>query len=563
MHTPAWLATARAVADLPPEDFAARYAALTDPEDQREALRMRFRYDLASFCRYCWPDRFGLPFNDLHHALFRDAAEVQPYNAGRPTVHDAVAAPRGFAKSTISSFATPAHAIVYDLEAFIVLMSAGRDLATDLSADLRAAFESPDSPFAQLYGPFTLTGGVEKWEVSVQGRPSIAVTAKSFGTEVRGIKHRTRGIRPTRVIIDDGEKKDRVRNAEQRQIWWNTLTKDILKLGAREGGTLYQVRGTVLHADSMLANLMDNPGWRSQRWKAIIAWPEREDLWRKCGDIWKNLRLGEKRKEAARAFYEANRAEMDRGAEVLDPAAGSLFALYEEIWGKGLGAFLQEMQNEPRDTSASFFNSHEFARCRVKDGHVYAADGTPIPLSSLSVVARLDPIPGKELGVMGEDAGSGAGDFAAIAIIGRDRHRYGYVLDLWLKRARDSDQLEALWELAEHWGVRRVSIESNGFQRLFGRDFRRMQADRKAAGRFWQLVIDEDTSTKNKEDRIASLEPAVANGWLQFNETLPRAVFEQFDDFPSGAHDDAPDAIEGAWRMNYGAVPSMSQQRIR
>jgi predicted phage terminase large subunit-like protein len=540
--------SARQVAELPRVEFFRRWRGIEDAEDRKEALRLRFRYDLEAFCRYCWPDRFDLPFNALHASLF-SRADCLPWNRRRDTERDAVAAPRGYAKSTISSFAQIVHAIVYDLEGYIVLMSAGKRLALSLGKDIKNAFTAKESLLADLYGPFKVTGVTSEFEISVRRRPSVGILCASFGSEIRGAKHPTRGIRPTLVVIDDGEKKDRVRNAEQRAIWWATLTKDILKLGRRQGGTRYWMRGTVLHVDSMLQNALTSPGWKSEKWKAIISWPERPELWEECGRIWKNLRLGDEREVQARAFYEANRAEMDRGVQVLDPGVEDIYALYTQIWGEGLASFLQEKQNEPRDSTATYFNSAKFAKCKVTRDHIIAKDGHAIPLSAVNFTIRLDPIPGDELGSMGDEGGSGEGDYAAIAVIGMDSHGYGYVVEVWMKRARDSEQLAMFWTLAEKWKARRGSIETNGFARLFGRDFRRMQTERKNAGLYYQIVVDDDVSTTRKEDRIASLEPAIEADWLQFSEAIPQPVLEQFDDFPTGAHDDAPDAIEGAWRQ--------------
>ena len=54
---------------------------------------------------------------------------------------------------------------------------------------------------------------------------------------------------------------------------------------------------------------------------------------------------------------------------------------------------------------------------------------------------------------------------------------------------------------------------------------------------------------QNKEDRIATLEPAIANGWLAFNERdLPGECWKQFRQFPTTDYNDAPDAVQGACR---------------
>ncbi len=562
-----WEAQARIVGQIPARKFF-NVLKSVHGETRRSLLRQRYRYRVDEFCRHFWPERFDLPFSDLHFDLFKrsDIGHWRDRRKEHRTTRDAVAAPRGYAKSTISSFAEIVHAVVYDLEAYVVMLSAGQRLAFGLSKDLRNVFKGPKkgdtaSPLSLVYGPFDVEGEVQEWTVSVAGRPSVGFFAASFGGEVRGSKHPTRGIRPTRVVIDDGEKRDRVRNPEQRIIWWDFLSKDVLKLGAREGGCAYFVRGTILHTDSMLARLMTDPGWSSVKYKAILSWPEDLELWERCGQIWKDLTLGDARQRAARAFYMANREAMDEGVEVLDPGAEGIFELYVQIWAEGLAAFLQEKQNDPVDPTAQIFSPEKFTRFRLEvdpvDGPVAVrlkadgSDGRRVRIADMRRFARWDPA-----------TGSPHGDYAAIAVIGRDKWGYGYVLDVWIKKAKPSLQLAAAWSLAERWGLGRMSLESNGFQDLVAEPFQRQKAERRAANQFWKLVIDEEPSSDNKEGRIATMEPDVSNGWLAFRVGLPVEVDQQLGEFPTSAHDDAPDVIHGAYRLSGGSPVSMGQTPI-
>lgn len=528
-----------------------RFAELLDeaePDDRPALLRERFRTNLDEFCKYCWPDRFCLGFNKLHDELFAKQL-VQPWTErnGLPHVKDATAAPRGFAKSTITTFARIVHDVVYDREAYIVLISEELGLSRSLSEDLRQQFKGKDTPLARLYGPFQVTGGVDAWRVSVRGRPTVGLLSKSFGSSVRGTKHPTRGIRPTKVVIDDGENVKRVRNPDQRQVWWNYLTKDVLKLGDRGRATVFEVVGTVLHVDSMLARLLVDLGWTSKRWQAIESWPERTDLWERCRLIWTNLTLGAHRRAAAHAFYRANQAEMERGAKILDPASKSLFDLYEMIWSDGLSSFLQEMQNDPVDPASQIFFSEKFARFTI-DGPdlVVTATGRRVPLSSLRLHGHWDPA-----------TGSPHGDFAAIAIVGRDGYGYSYLLDCWVRRAKPSEQLNAAWVLAERWNLGRMTVESNGFQELVATPFTRERRERRDSGKFWKLQLRPENTSENKELRIATLEPDATNGWLLFRDGLPVELLQQFDQFPDADHDDGPDAVHAAWSALGGSPAQM------
>jgi predicted phage terminase large subunit-like protein len=434
---------------------------------------------------------------------------------------------------------------MYGLERMTVIASAEEGLALGITRHLLELVRENEQ-LRRLYGPFTVAGGPDEFTIRWRQRRSSFV-AKSFRTQIRGVN--VKGQRPTRIIVDDGERSDLVRNPEQRAFWWRLLHDDILKAGPSDGGLLVEVLGTVLHPDSMLANLLKTPGWAGQKWQAVKRWPDRQDLWETCGRLWKNLRLGDSREAAARTFYAAHRAEMDAGVEVLDPHSRPIWSVYELIWSEGLASVLKELQNEPRDPSTQFFDSSRFARCKVVGDEVIAADGHRVRVSDLLVSLRLDPIPGDQLGGLGQ-TGSGASDYAAIAALGRDSAGYGYVLDLWLRRARDTEQLAAFWSMAEKWRAQRGSIEANGFQRLLGRDFRREQVARKEAGKYWQIAVEDDVSTTSKEDRIASLDAPTSNGWLQFAEGIPLEALQQFDEFPTGSHDDAPDAVEGAWRKS-------------
>ena len=551
--TPEEEAQARQVAAIPAEEFHAALATM-DEEDQKAALWLRLRFDHPLFCKLLWPDRFGLPFNEFHASLF-SRQDCEPWNRRRKTTRDAVAAPRGYAKSTLSCFSQIVHAIVYELEACIVMLSAGQRLAFAQVKDIQGALEDPESVLWWLYGEIESSGPVSEYLVALKGRPKVAILPGSFGADVRGWRHPTRGIRPTLVVVDDGEKKDRVRNPEQRRIWWDFLTKDVMKLGPREGGMRLQVRGTVLHMDSMLSRCLKHPGFRSEKWAAIISWPDRPELWATCGRLWTDL-TNLDREAAAEAYYLANKEAMDQGVVVLDPGTEGIYQLYTQIWGEGLAAFLQEKQNDPRDPSASVFDTESFARCRVEGGDLITADGRRLPLKDFRRKAlRWDP-----------SMGNADGDYAAMAVGLRDEFGYTFIVDGWMKRVPPSGQLAAFWTLCERWGIRQATLESNGFQKLIDEPFQREKKERRERGEFWKVDLLLEPSTTNKEMRIASLEPDCANGWIQFGDRLPPEGLNQFADFPSAAHDDWPDAVEGVHNQLGGSpieVESRPGHRLR
>lgn len=551
------------IRSLSADDFLAAVDAIDDPEIRDEALRYRFAHDRGAFLKYCFPAYFRDPFNLYHlDVLSREWIPWRERERRKMIIREADAAPRGFAKSTLAK-GELAWAFVHDYEAMAVTISNEQSLAVEISGDVRGMFADPSEEFEALYGPFVVEGGVEKWAVTFKDGRTCRCRAKSMGSQLRGLSRG--GVRPTLVLLDDAERSDRVRSPKQRRDWWNTLYEDVLKLGQKRGGLFCRLRGTVLHPDSGLANLLkpETEGWRATRYQACPSYndntgdPEWAALWAECGEIYKNLLNGNAtaRAELARAFFELNREVMERGVVMLDADGMDIFDFHLRIWDEGLKSVLQELQNEPRAAGTKFFEVERFARCRVvgtkaTGGHIETADGRRVPLDDVRTFARLDPIPGDELGTMGAEGGAGAGDYGCIVVLGRDKHGFGYVLDVWLRRARDSEQLAALWALCEKWLVEKATIEGNGFQRLLGREFRRQQEERRAAGAYWAVATDSDPSTQNKVERIASLEGPLTAKWLQFAEGVPELLFAQFDAFPDGDHDDGPDAVEGAWRLS-------------
>lgn len=538
---------------MTPEEFAEHLEG-TSEEEWAALVRERFRTHADEFCQAMWPERFTLPFNEFHHWLFEKQL-LPPWNERTEDVRDAIAAPRGFGKSAIATFARLVHDIVYDREAYILILSSESKLALDFSRDLRTVFtkENSESLLHRLYGPFKITGGVKGWEVSVKGRPSIGICPVSALGAIRGKKHPTRGIRPTKVLLDDAENRDRVRNPEQRALWWKWLTNDVLRVGRREKGTIYEFVGTVLHMDSGLARCLKKVGWKSRRWQAMPKWPERRDLWERCRTIWCDLALGEHRVTMARAFYRAHKAEMDKGAEILDPASKDLFELHEIIWTEGISAFLQELQNDPVDPTAQIFVSANFTQFTVEGNLILVRDQEGkvterIPLDRLEKYGYWDPA-----------TGSPGGDFAAIAVLGRDEWGRTYVLDVWMRRAKPSEQLETCWLLSERWKCPRFTVESVNFQGLVAEPYERQCEERRKSGRYWKLDLIEEKESSNKELRLSTMEPDVTNGWMRFNTSIPSEVLQQFDAFPTGDHDDGMDAIHGAWRSLGGTPVEMAE----
>jgi len=524
----------------PLKDFIAELKGM-DLSTQDSALHLRCRDDLGCFADSFFPGDVSLPWNRMHLDFL--GRPKTPWTERRDPQPRADAAPRGGAKSTLESRISLVHDIVYGLEAYIAIISTSYDLSEDLVKALFSIFREPEiaEDLHRTYGPFKVMGTSTDFTVKVPGQDKrgCRVNAFSFGGTIRGTKTAS-NIRPTKIVIDDGEHPDKVRSPTQREKVWSFLVKDILKAGKRY--TLYRVVGTVLHQDSMLAKLLKAPAWKGVRWSAILSWPDNMPLWNECRALWADL-TDEDRLETARAFYVEHRAEMDKGAEVLWPEEEPLYVLMCMLWSDGAAAFYSEKQNDPRDPERQIFDIENFKRCTFDGRWITSAEGRKIDINDCTQAVWLDPIPTK-------DKGYQKGDYAAVARVARWVPRgakvgYRFVLSCTLVKGPPSKQIAILREIAGQIGRRRClyGYENNNFQN----DAVMMALKASGGG----IPLKGYHSGENKHERINGLEPATLLGHVQFCDTVPQKVLGQFRDHPTADHDDGPDAIERADWMLY------------
>jgi hypothetical protein len=529
-------------------DFLDEIEGWTDA-DQDDALWVRCEQDKALFCAVFFPDRFALPFNQMHRA-FLDRPK-QRWTERTSPVKQADAAPRGGAKSTLESFASLIHDAVYGFEHYVCILSTTFDLSEDLVEDLHRAFIDGEAneDLHRVFGPFVVDGTKTDFVVKVPGWDPRGTRFKafSFGSTIRGTKHV--GVRPSKVVMDDSEHPDRVRSPDQRNKTADFLQKDILKAGDRF--TVYRMIGTVLHGDAVLARVLSSPGWFSTKWRAVQVWPKRMDLWNVCKSLWEELDDPD-RLETAQAFYAANKAAMDEGASVLWPEGESLWDLMVLLWSDGQAAFNSEKQNEPSDPDRQAFDIETFRRCKFDGTHVTNANGRRVRLKDCSVAFWLDPRASSEIK---------RNDYSALAMVARDSAGYRYVIRCDLKRdspAQARARVWSLWEMYAHLRGAKWGYEDNGFAALNDEGWDREREARRMGGTAYNLTVKGYPSTTNKHDRILRLQPDIENGHMQFCDDLSPVLIEQFRDLGTGTHDDGPDAVERAdWLLTEGRMPAV------
>lgn len=454
-------------------------------------------------------------------------------------------APRGYAKSTVKTLFKPLHDICYGNEKYILFISATKPQAIQKLKDIRREILNNNLLF-DVYGVQfpNRAPGAEAFEVVTQ-KHNIQLQAVGAGTEMRGIRFGE--SRPTKIIIDDVEDSEEIHNEELRQKVRDWYFEVVSSLG--DVGTNIEVVGTVLHRDSLLMHLQRNPAYTSKIYKSIIHWSDRQDLWDKWRQIYINLDDPE-RAENAFQFFKQHEADMVRGTEVLWPEKEPYYHLMKELVEKGQRAFMKEKQNAPLPSDEALFEELWFYR-ETKDGLLIEKTGAVIPYKDLYAYGAMDPATGES-----KSKNTGKLDYTCIVSGYKDLKGRLFVHRDYTKRVRPNVYINAIFEHHFEMKYEKFAVEYNLYRNLLLenilREKKRREDERKKSGeRDWGIKVPfyEIEQREKKEKRIFTLEPKINNGWILFNRTLSMDFMQMIEEFPSGDHDDAPDALEMLWSL--------------
>ena len=447
------------------------------------------------------------------------AAEIKTISR-LPGVRRAVAAPRGHAKSTNLTFKGTMHSTLYGYKHYPIIISDSSEQAEGFLDNIRVEFEE-NTAILEDFGP--LAGSVWRSNVLVT-KTNIKIEAIGSGKKIRGRKHRN--WRPDLIILDDVENDENVRTPEQRSKLKNWFDKAVSKSGDDYTDIVYI--GTLLHYDSLLAKTLTNPAYRSIKYKAVIQFSQADDLWQQWESIFTDL-SNDDREADALAFFQAHKAAMLEGTQVLWEEKLSYYDLMVMRVSEGEASFNSEEQNEPINPDDCLFMEEWFEY--YNEAEINFRD--PV----FDFFGFIDPSLGK----------TKRSDFSAIVTLAKHRSSgYMYVVDADIER-RHPDRIIADVLAKERWlrasfghGYRKLGAETNQFQWFLKEELAKASAK---AGLY--LPIEEVQQTSDKVMRIQTLQPDVKNKYIKFNRRHKR-LLEQLTQFPMGAHDDGPDALEGA-----------------
>lgn len=445
----------------------------------------------------------------------------------------AAAISRGHAKSTYLSRAFPVSEVVYRKRKYVINISETPNVAKANMEWIRSQLKynrKLREDFGPLLSPKDQSNIVDNGEEFIAWYPDgdskkqvALVQAASTGQALRG--RNWNGTRPDLILMDDLEDARSGGNAstpEQRTKLREWMTQSVMALGDPKGArTAFVIMGTTVHKEALLMHVLhERADFDSTVYRAIIKEPERADLWEQCRLIYIDREIP-KRAEVAREFYEANRAEMDKGVEVLWEEFQPIWKLMTWKWDNGSKAFNTEYQNNPIDPDSMVFNPETFT---YYDGDI---DTTS---DKYEVSFGIDLAMGKS---------RTKGDYSAITVLAKDKQTgVIYVADSFLQRIKYDLFIDEIVKLVGKHQPTVIAVESQMAQEIFADELRKALV---------RVGYPADTRLKKiyhnarKELRIEAMLPDIENGTIKFNRKHAM-LLEQYEMYGTGAHDDGPDS---------------------
>ncbi|MCK3654903.1 hypothetical protein A4G19_03705 [Pasteurellaceae bacterium Macca] len=482
-----------------PQDIAARRAKVFDEKN-----------GFAYFVQHYFPHYVRSEHqSELHRYLFSTLPEVA---ASEKSHREAIAAPRGEAKSTICTQLYPLWCLITGRKRYVIIAMDSKEQAYGMLEAIKAEIESN----TRLHIDFPEMRQGKVWRAgAILTSQHQKVEAVGAGQKLRGRRHGA--YRPDLVVLDDIENDESVRTPEQRNKLHDWVLKAVLKLGA--AGEKFDVIyvGTILHYDSVLNRTLSTKGWRAIRFQAILKFPDNMALW----DEWENLYLSETGADDSQsdAFYQQHKAEMDKGA-VVSWLARPILALMKIRASDGHSAFDSEYQNDPvSGDDAIFANSLQY--------------WTELP-NDLIYFGAVDPSLGK----------AGASRDPSAILVGGFQRATGklYVVEAQVKKRLPDLIIEDVIRLHKQYGCHRWFVETVQFQ-----EFLQTELIKRSAQRGYPVPATAIKPNTDKMLRIESLQPHIANGLILLHRSQSTLI-SQLRHFPKADHDDGPDALEMLWK---------------
>ena len=447
-----------------------------------------------------FPERFSMPFAENVHGKIFDLIDSSDQK-------NAIAAPRGWGKTSIVALALMARYILFRLTDFIVYINKSHDAASLQTENLRRELVT-NRYIKYFFGDFKQRDANKaEFDEVFSKKAWVAyntlVWPRGAGQQVRGVLFKN--SRPGLIVIDDLEDPEKIENEDIRKGWYEWLYADVIKAVPRIGEQANHWKivyiDTLKHEDSVLQHLLDSKEWCSERLEA-------------CDDDFKST---------APSFMSNEQIEKEWQQHV---EAGQT------------DVFFRELRNLPISTKDATFRTDYFHYYNLpfdkprKEGDLEIFDHTIQKDQNIETVVILDPAKTVKIH-SAESAIIGIGIDLASAKI--------YIRDVVSSKMYPDEIYDALFGMAIMLDAKVIGIEETSLNEFIKQPIKNEMFKR---GTFFELVWLKARGGMKKEQRIKELVPYYRGGYIYHNASCAnmKKLEQQLLMFPRSALWDLMDA---------------------
>ena len=457
-------------------------------DEELKQLLSECSISTAMVAKTFFPERFYLPFADQIHGPIFDKIDG-------PSQKVAIAAPRGYGKTSTVALALITRWILFNLTGFVVYINKSHDAASLQTENLRRELVT-NRYIKAFFGSFK--------QRDVDNTEFDEVFSKKAWVAYNTLVW-PRGAQQL-IVIDDLEDPDKIENDDIRKGWYQWLYADVIKAVPRIGPNAKTWKivyiDTLKHEDSVLQKLLDSEEWDSVRLEA-------------CDDNFKST---------APEFISDAEIEKEWQAHV---DAGQTDVFFRELRNLPIStkdsSFRQEYfhyYNLPLDRTAHEFDLKKF------DSEVQLD-------KNIETVVILDPAKTVKIH-SAESAIIGVGIDLASAKL--------YIRDAISEKMYPDEIYDALFGMGQMLGAKVLGIEETSLNEFIKQPIKNEMFRR---GSFFELVWLKTRGGMKKEMRVRELVPYYRGGYIYHNASCAtiKKLEQQLLMFPRSALWDLMDAL--------------------
>lgn len=437
----------------------------------------------------------------------------------------AIAAPRGFAKSTAITFSFGLASVLFRERQFVLIVSDTEAQAIGFlnlmkqeiieNEDIHKLFNLKKNEKGQI-------AFLKETEADLIGQfadgSKFRIMAKGSEQKLRGLLWN--GLRPDLILCDDMENDEIVMNKDRREKFKRWFYGALLPARSRTGVIRYV--GTILHMDSMLENLMPVESDKSTVHLPLKLYSTRKGTWtsvkyRACTDDFEGLLWPEK--HTAEELRSSRQDYQERGLA--------------DVWA-------QEMLNIPIDESSAYFKRGDFIPLthRDKDRLVHYYITVDLAISQKQKA-----------------------DYSVFLIAAVDDEKRIQVRNVIRERLDGRDIVDTLIALQRQYKPEAVGIEEGQISKSIGPFLNEAMY---ASNQYMNLYKLKHLS-QDKETRGRSIQARMRAHGIKFDKETD--WYQKFEDecmrFPRDKHDDQVDAFSymGLMLDQIIEAPTVAEQR--